>query len=172
MNHVAGVVSMSSGMAWVPEAWKIAHMVNPRGAQHRVMRDDAVDVDVRVRYVDTDQMGVVHHGNYVTWFEVGRTEFCRSRCFTYRDLEGMGYRLMITDLRCIYRKAARYDQVVTVRTRVKDLRKRMMTFGYEILCKETGMLIATGETRHICLDGSDKPRTIPEAFRQCLERTD
>jgi acyl-CoA thioester hydrolase len=132
------------------------------------MRDDTVDVDVRVRYVDTDQMGVVHHGNYVTWFEVGRTEFCRSRRFTYRDLESMGYRLMITDLRCLYRKAVRYDEVVTVRTRVKDLRRRMVTFGYEILCKETGTLIAKGDTRHICLDVSDKPRTIPESFRSVL----
>jgi len=145
-------------------------MVRPKGVDHLPVKKDAVDFDVRVRYVDTDQMAVVHHGNYILWFEVGRTEFCRSRGFTYRDLEDMGYRLMITDLRCLYRKAVRYDEVVTVRTRVKDLKRRMVTFGYEILCKETGTPVAEGETRHICLDRSDKSRTIPEHFRKCLER--
>ena len=69
------------------------------------MRVNPVDFDIRVRYVDTDQMGVVHHGNHIVWFEVGRTEFCRSRGFSYHDLEERGYRLMITDLRCRYRKA-------------------------------------------------------------------
>jgi len=136
------------------------------------MKGSRVDFDVRVRYVDTDQMGVVHHGNYMMWFEVGRTEFCRSRGFTYHDLEKMGYHLMITDLRCHYRKAVRYDEMISVRTWVKDLKKRMVTFGYQIVRKETGEAVAEGETRHICLNTSGKPRMIPEAFRSCIERTE
>lgn len=133
------------------------------------MKDDFFDVDVRVRYVETDQMGVVHHGNYMAWFEVGRTEFCRSRGFAYDNLEKMGYRLMITDLRCHYRRAVRYDDMITIRTRVKDFKRRMMTFGYQILSKENGEAVAEGETRHICLDTSGRPRAIPEPFRRSFE---
>jgi acyl-CoA thioester hydrolase len=102
---------------------------------------------------------------------VGRTEFCRSRGFSYHDLEERGYRLMITDLRCRYRKAVRYDDIICVRTWIKDLRKRMLTFGYEILKKDSGETVAEGETRHICLNASGNPRIIPEVFRCCLETT-
>jgi acyl-CoA thioester hydrolase len=136
-------------------------------AEH-VREDGRMDLDLRVRYVDTDQMGVVHHGNYILWFEVGRTEFCRTRGFSYHDLEQSGYRLMITDLRCRYRKAVTYDEVVTVRTWIKDLKRRMVTFGYQILRKENGEPVAEGETIHICLNREGKPRAIPEAFRSCL----
>lgn len=133
------------------------------------MKGNSLDFDIRVRYVDTDQMGIVHHGNYMTWFEVGRTEFCRSRGFTYHDLEKMGYRLMITDLRCHYRNSVRYDDMITVRTWVKDLKRRTVTFGYQILFKETGEVVAVGETRHICLGTSGRPRIIPQSFRCSLE---
>jgi acyl-CoA thioester hydrolase len=130
------------------------------------------DVDVRVRYADTDQMGVAYHGSYMVWFEIGRTEFCRSKGFAYLDLEQTGYRLLITDLRCRYRKAVRYDDVITIRTWVGEFKKRMMTFGYRILCQKTGEIAASGETRHICLDIlSGRPRTLPERFRQALNHS-
>ena len=133
------------------------------------MKAAFVESDVRVRYVDTDQMGVVHHAHYIEWFEVGRTEYCRAKGFSYGDLEKMGYRLMITDLNCHYRKAVRYDEMVSIRTWVKDLKKRMVTFGYQVFRKETAEPVAAGETRHICLNASGRPSVIPEAFRACIE---
>jgi len=135
------------------------------------MTGDFFDFDVRVRYLETDQMRVAHHASYLAWFEVGRTEFCRSRGFTYHDLEEMGYLLMMTDLRCHYKKAVRYDEMITIRTWVKDLKRRMMSFGYQILIKENGEAVAEGETRHICLDPSGRPRAIPESFRHSLENS-
>ena len=128
------------------------------------MIKDVVDFDIRVRYAETDQMGVAYYANYLVWFEVGRAEFCRKRGFIYADLEIMGYRLAVTDVRCHYRNSARYDELIVVRTRLKELNKRMITFGYQILRKDQEELIAEGETRHICLDTSNKPKSLPETF--------
>ncbi len=125
---------------------------------------DSVDSEVRVRYAETDQMGVAYYANYLIWFEVGRSEFCRRRGFIYADLEKLGYRLAVTDTRCHYRNSARYDELILVHTRLKELNKRMITFGYEILRKEDGEQIAEGETRHICLDRMNKPKSLPETF--------
>src|SRR5512135_1057079 len=115
------------------------------------MVKDTVDSEVRVRYAETDQMGVAYYANYLVWFEVGRSEFCRKRGSIYADLEKLGFRLAVTDARCHYRSAARYDDLVVVRTRLKELNKRMITFGYQILRGENEELVAEGETRHICL---------------------
>jgi len=128
------------------------------------MIKDVVDFDIRVRYAETDQMGVAYYANYLVWFEVGRAEFCRKRGFIYADLERMGYRLAVTDVRCRYRNSARYDDLVVVRTRLKELNKRMITFGYQVLRKDPEELIAEGETRHICLDTTNKPKSLPEKF--------
>ena len=128
------------------------------------MVKDGVDVEVRVRYAETDQMGVAYYANYLVWFEVARSEFCREKGFVYADLETMGYRLAVTEAHCHYRNSARYDEQLIVRTRLKDLNKRMMTFTYRILRKEGEELIAEGETRHICLDSSKKPKSLPDVF--------
>jgi len=128
------------------------------------MVKDTVDSDIRVRYAETDQMGVAYYANYLVWFEVGRSEFCRKRGFIYADLEKLGFRLAVTDARCHYRSAARYDDLVVVRTRLKELNKRMITFGYQILRRESEELVAEGETRHICLDSNNKPKSLPEPF--------
>ena len=125
---------------------------------------DWVDSDIRVRYAETDQMGVAYYANYLVWFEVGRAEFCRRRGFIYADLERLGYRLAVTDVRCHYRNSARYDELVIVRTRLRALNKRMITFGYQILREDQEELIAEGETRHICLDSANKPKSLPETF--------
>ena len=123
-----------------------------------------VDFEIRVRYAETDQMGVAYYANYLVWFEVGRAEFCRKKGFIYADLEKLGYRLAVTDAKCHYRNSARYDDIVIVRTRLKELNKRMISFGYQILRKDQEELIAEGETRHICLDSTNKPKSLPEAF--------
>jgi acyl-CoA thioester hydrolase len=127
-----------------------------------------VDIDIRVRYAETDQMGVAYYANYLVWFEVGRSEFCRERGFRYADLEAMGYKLVVTDVHCRYRSSARYDETVIVRTRLKDANKRMITFGYQILRKDQEEVIAEGETQHICVDSNGKTKSLPGKFLVCL----
>jgi len=128
----------------------------------------SVDVDIRVRYAETDQMGVAYYANYLIWFEVGRTELCRNKGFRYKDLEELGYRLVVTEVYCKYRNSARYDEIVTVRTHLKEINKRRITFGYQIFRKEGEELIAEGETRHICVDSNGKTKSLPEKFLNCL----
>ena len=132
------------------------------------MVKDVVDVEIRVRYAETDQMGVAYYANYLVWFEVGRSEFCRERGFQYVDLEALGYRLVVADVHCRYRSSARYDETVIVRTRLKDANKRMVTFGYQILRKDQEEVIAEGETQHICIDSSGKTKSLPGKFLVCL----
>ena len=127
-----------------------------------------MDCEIRVRYAETDQMGVAYYANYLVWFEVGRSEFCRKRGFRYADLEALGYKLVVTDVHCRYRNSARYDETVTIRTRLKGINRRMITFGYQILRKEKEEVIAEGETRHICLDSNGKTKSLPEEFLICL----
>jgi acyl-CoA thioester hydrolase len=129
---------------------------------------DIVDVDIRVRYAETDQMGVAYYANYLVWFEVGRSEFCRKREFRYVDLEALGYKLVVTDVHCRYRNSARYDETVIVRSKLKGVNKRMITFGYQILRKDQEEVIAEGETRHICVDSNGKTKSLPEKFLVCL----
>jgi acyl-CoA thioester hydrolase len=130
--------------------------------------NDIVDVDIRVRYAETDQMGVAYYANYLVWFEVGRSEFCREKGFRYADLEASGYKLVVSDVHCRYRNSARYDETVIVRTRLKDANKRMITFGYQILRKDQEEVIAEGETQHICVDSNGKTKSLPGKFLVCL----
>ncbi len=125
---------------------------------------DFVDCEIRVRYAETDQMGVAYYANYLVWFEVGRSEFCRGKEFSYANLEAIGYKLVVTDAHCRYRNAARYDEAITVRTWLKSLNSRMITFGYRILRKEKEEVIAEGETRHLCIDSNGKPKSLPKEF--------
>jgi len=125
---------------------------------------DIVDTEIRVRYAETDQMGVAYYANYLVWFEVGRSEFCRKRGFCYADLETLGYRLVVTDVHCRYRNAARYDEAIMVRTWLQGMNRRMIIFGYQILRKEKEEMIAEGETRHLCLDSNGKPKRLPQEF--------
>jgi len=129
---------------------------------------DTVDVDIRVRYAETDQMGVAYYANYLVWFEVGRSEFCRERGFRYVDLEALGYKLVVIDVHCRYRSSARYDEAVIVRTRLKEANRRLITFGYQILRKDRGEVVAEGETKHICVDSNGKTKSLPEKFLATL----
>ena len=125
---------------------------------------DIVDVEIRVRYAETDQMGVAYYANYLIWFEIGRSEFCRERGFSYADLEATGYKLVVTDVHCRYRNSARYDETLLIRTWLTGLNKRMITFGYQILRPEKEEVIAEGETRHLSLDSKGKPKSLPQEF--------
>lgn len=130
--------------------------------------NDHVDISVRVRYAETDQMGVAYYANHLVWFELGRTELFRRRGYVYRELEEQeGYFLIVAEVRCRYHSPARYDEVLTVRTRVKEARTRVVAFTYEILA-EDGRKVASGETLHVVTDRQGRPHTLPEKYREAL----
>ncbi len=119
----------------------------------------------RVRYAETDQMGVVYHANYLVWMEIARTELCRVRGVRYRDIERVdGLLLAVAEVQCRYHSPARYDDEILAKGFIKHAHARMVVFGYEILNAETGTLLASGETKHIFLkDG--KPVKVPAKYR-------
>jgi len=132
------------------------------GVQSRDNNDRAggyVDVPVRVRYADTDRMGIVYYGTYPPYFELGRSEFMRDKGFTYRQFEEMGYHLVVTGIDIKYYNAATYDDLLHVRTSISDVKSRGLTFHYEIF--KDGVIIVEGHTKHICVDGGRKPVRIP-----------
>jgi len=121
------------------------------------------DAEIRVRYQETDNMGVVYYGNYFTWFEVARTEYLRAAGLTYRDLEEKGFYLMVAATSCRYKSPARYDDLVTVRTWVSDCKNSSLTFEYSLFAG--GKEIATGDSVHVFTSQSGKPVRIPEEVR-------
>ena len=126
---------------------------------------------LRVRYAETDQMGVVYYANYLIWFEIGRTDFCLQHGFAYRDMEREdGLYIMVAEARCRYKAPARYDDEILIRTRVTGMRKRVLIFGYEIYKQLTDELIAEGETVHVITDRDGRPRTLPDKYRDLLLR--
>lgn len=112
------------------------------------------EVMVRVNYSETDQMGVVYHARYLVWLDIARCEHIRRTGVTYADLERMGLRLAVGDLRIRYRQPARYDDVVRVRCWVRECLSRRVTFGYAVDCPERSSLLATAETSMMVL-GAD-----------------
>ncbi len=127
-----------------------------------------VDIRVRVRYAETDQMGVVYYSNHFVWFELGRTEYFRKRGFVYKDLEEReGCYATVAEARCRYHAPARYDDLVTIRTWLKAARGRVIHFEYEVR-GENGTRIATGETLHVITDRNGRPRSLPEKYVQGL----
>jgi acyl-CoA thioester hydrolase len=133
------------------------------------MLDDWHDAYLRVRYAETDKMGVVYHANYLIWFEIGRTEFCRARGFSYRDMEeNENSFLVVAESYCRYKAPAYYDDELIVRTRVTELRRRSLRFGYEILRASDGTVIAEGETGHVVTDANGRVRSLPTGFAELL----
>jgi acyl-CoA thioester hydrolase len=127
---------------------------------------------VRVRYAETDQMGVVYHGNHFIWFEVGRVELCRSLGFDYRDLEAEEDTfLVVAEAHCRYKRPARFDDVLTVRSWVTQSQRRTVKFGYEVVNKASGEVIATGGTTHVVCDRLGRPKSLPEKYRQYFPLT-
>jgi len=123
---------------------------------------------VRVRYAETDQMGIAWHGEYLAWFEVGRTDLLRGCGCTYRDLEAQGLRLPVIEVQARFLRPALYDDVLEIRTRLTDLRKVRVTFAYEVLREGTEGPLATGSTSHAALDREGRPCRIPEDLRRRL----
>jgi len=120
---------------------------------------------LRVRYAETDQMGVVYHSNHLIWFEVGRVELLRQMGFSYRDMEREdGRYIAVAEVTCRYRAPVYYDEEVLIRTRLKSVRESVVIFSYELLRAERGTLLAEGETTHIVTDSNMKIATLPEKY--------
>jgi acyl-CoA thioester hydrolase len=128
-----------------------------------------VKTPLRVRYAETDKMGVVYHAHYVVWFEVGRTEYCRAAGVPYRAMEEAGVLILVTGLECRYRKPARYDDALTVRASMPELGSRGCSFDYEIV-RGTDEVLCDGSTRHVFADLSGRPRRADEHVLESLER--
>ncbi len=126
--------------------------------------------ELRVRYAETDQMGVAYHANYLVWCEIGRTDFIRGHGVTYAQLERQGLFLAVSDVRVRYHAGARYDDLIRVRTWLERVQSRGVTFGYEILRLEPEpRRLATATTSLIALDSNGSLRTLPPDFRARLE---
>ena len=120
---------------------------------------------IRVRYAETDQMGVVYHSNHFIWFEVGRVELLRQLGFSYKEMETADdCFIAVVDARCRYKAPVRYDDEVVVRTYLKHVREKIIHFGYELRGAEDGQLLAEGETTHIVANAQMKPRKLPEKY--------
>jgi acyl-CoA thioester hydrolase len=127
------------------------------------------DTTVRVRYAETDQMGVVYHANYLVWFEVGRVELMRALGIEYKRMEADDdCHIVVADVHCRYHHSATYDELLRVRTRITESRNRIIKFAYEVFRDTDGQLLATGETTHIICGRNGKPKLLPQKYRAIL----
>ena len=122
---------------------------------------------LRVRYAETDQMGIVYYANFFVWFEIGRTDLCRQHGFAYLDMEQQdGLYIMVAEARCRYKAPARYDEELLVRTRLRGARKRVLVFAYEVHRESDNAMLAEGETVHVITDREGHPRALPDRYRE------
>jgi acyl-CoA thioester hydrolase len=131
----------------------------------------SVDARVRVRYAETDQMGVVYHANYIVWMEVGRVEYFRSTGLRYRDMEDDGILLLVAEVGCRFKAPALYDEEVIVRTSIVEATTRMIHFEYEILSADeanTARTLATGFTKHIFCGRDRRPAKLPKKYHGAI----
>jgi acyl-CoA thioester hydrolase len=130
---------------------------------------DTVDARVRVRYAETDQMGVVYHANYLVWMEVGRVEYWRAAGLRYRDMEKEdGILLVVAEVNCRYQSPAVYDEEVIIRTSIAEANARMIRFEYELLAAEDGRRLATGYTKHVFCGTDRRPTKVPQKYHSKL----
>jgi acyl-CoA thioester hydrolase len=123
---------------------------------------------VRVRYAETDQMGIAWHGEYLAWFEVGRTDLLRDCGCTYRELEAQGLRLPVIEVQARFLRPALYDDILEIHTRLSGLGGARVSFDYEVRRPGTEGPLATGSTSHAAVDLEGRPRRIPEDLRRRL----
>jgi acyl-CoA thioester hydrolase len=138
------------------------------------LQDQSPDFDkhrtrFRVRYAETDQMGVVYYANYLIWMEIGRVELVRARGFDYKEVEQTeGLFLSVLDANCHYLHPARYDQEIIVQTEVVKSSSRTIEFAYHIRSADPDRLLARGSTRHIWLNREWRPVRLPDQYREVL----
>ena len=136
-------------------------------------RNAFCETRVRVRYAETDQMGVVYHANHFVWFEIGRVELLRQLGFSYRDMEQEdNCFIAVVDARCRYKAPAHYDDEIIVRTHLKNLRESLIHFGYELVRAADNAVLAEGETTHVVTNAQMTKAALPEkvmrAFREAM----
>jgi acyl-CoA thioester hydrolase len=125
----------------------------------------AIETRLRVRYAETDQMGVVYYANYLVWMEVGRVELCQALGFSYRDMEREdGVLLAVAEACCRYRSPARFDDEVIVKAWIEEANPRVVTFAYEMRLAGTDRILATGHTRHIFVNREMRRARLPEKY--------
>ncbi len=127
-------------------------------------------VEFRVRYAETDQMGVVYHSNYLVWCEIGRTEYIRTLGMSYAEMERQGVGLAVADASMRFHAAARYDDMIRVETSLTQVRSRTIAFDYVITNAETGVRLVTASTTLVSLDSAGRTAALPPAIRELLER--
>jgi acyl-CoA thioester hydrolase len=120
-----------------------------------------------VRYSETDQMQVAHHASYLSWFEIGRTTLLRDSGYSYRSIEENGSSLPVVEYSCRLMKSAGYDDRLRIETSIESLRSRTIVFAYRIL--KEGRLIVEGKTKHVCVNGENKPQRIPSRVIEALK---
>jgi acyl-CoA thioester hydrolase len=130
-------------------------------------KSNAVDFPIRVRYADTDKMGIVYYGTYPVYFEIGRSEYMREKGFVYRNFEEQGYHLVVVNLEVKYYNSATYDDLLIVRTSISELKSRGITFCYAIY--KDGTLVVEGKTKHICTNSERKSSSIPPHLLKILK---
>lgn len=135
-------------------------MVNPASSTENALATVKHTTQIRVRYAETDAMQVAHHANYPVWFEVGRGEMMHELGLPYTEVEAQGFYLMLVNLEVKYRAAARYDDLLTLETRVGEIKSRSMSFEYSLFRGET--LVATGTTWHVSTNKDYHPCTLPQ----------
>jgi acyl-CoA thioester hydrolase len=126
------------------------------------------EIKIRVRYAETDRMGLVHHANYLVYFEQARTELLRTAGATYKDMEDRGYLLVLTKVEVRYRRPARYDDLLTIRTFVERVTSVRIDHRYEVLCE--GLLVAEGSSTLACVDRDGRPQALPDFLRGDVDR--
>jgi acyl-CoA thioester hydrolase len=122
------------------------------------------EIQIRVRYAETDRMGLLHHANYLVYFEQARTELLRQLGMTYRDLEDQGFLLVLTRVEVRYKSPARYDDVLTIRTTVERTTSVRIDHRYEVHCE--GRLVAEASSTLACVNREGRPQALPEALRE------
>lgn len=122
--------------------------------------------EIRVRYAETDAMGIVHHSHYIVWMELGRSDFLRQLGMSYAEWEAKGVKLPVNGIGLTYRAPARYDELVQVRTTLKSATRRQVAFTYRI--EREGLLLAEGESRHLVAGGDGRAAVLPEAMLNLL----
>jgi acyl-CoA thioester hydrolase len=124
--------------------------------------------ELRVRYAETDQMGIVHHSNYVIWMELGRSDYLRMLGQSYSEWEALGIRLVVAGLELTYRGPSFYDELIQIRTTLKEATRRKIVFGYRVMRKDA--LLVEGESRHLVAGTDGKARTLPEELLAWVQK--
>ncbi len=145
---------------------------SPNKLHPATLNSPTIEIEERVRYSETDQMGVAHNKAYFEWFEIGRTEFCRRLGLPYRDIEKRGYYFVVAEAYCRYKKPLHYDEVFLIHVSLREMTPKKFVFDYEILSKEDRRPIASGYTVHIVTNAKAEVCSLPEDLLKQLSSLD